>query len=114
MARKSIKSDAVKLKGETAKKAPPLPAGADQPTNYAEQQGHGGETRQTTSDAALTMTTQQGIPIADAQNSLKAGLGAPRCSRTSSSAKRSSISITSASRSASSTHAAMARTACSS
>ena len=65
MARKSIKSDAVKLKGETAKKAPPLPAGADQPTNYAEQQGHGGETRQTTSDAALTMTTQQGIPVAD-------------------------------------------------
>lgn len=48
MARKSIKSDSVKLKGETAKKAPPLPAGADQPTNYAEQQGHGGETRQTT------------------------------------------------------------------
>ena len=77
MARKSIKSDAVKLKGETAKKAPPLPAGADQPTNYAEQQGHGGETRQTTSDAALTMTTQQGIPIADAQNSLKAGLRGP-------------------------------------
>jgi catalase len=36
MARKSIKSDAVKLKGETAKKAPPLPAGADQPTNYAD------------------------------------------------------------------------------
>ena len=77
MARKSIKSDSVKLKGETAKKAPPLPAGADQPTNYAEQQGHGGETRQTTSDAALTMTTQQGIPIADAQNSLKAGLRGP-------------------------------------
>ena len=73
----SSKPSKAKLKGESPVKAPPLPAGADQPTSYAEQQGHGGETHQTTSDPALTMTTQQGIPIADAQNSLKAGVRGP-------------------------------------
>lgn len=36
-------------------------------------QGRGGETHQTTSDPALTMTPQQGAAIADAQNSLKIG-----------------------------------------
>jgi catalase len=77
MARKGSKDDAGKLKGETAAKAPPLPPGADLQTSYAEQQGDGGETRQTTSDAALTMTTQQGVPIADDQNSLKVGTRGP-------------------------------------
>ena len=77
MARKSTKGDVGKIKGEAPAKVPSLPAGADLPTSYTEQQGSGGETHQTTSDAALTMTTQQGMPIADAQNSLKVGTRGP-------------------------------------
>lgn len=72
-----IKTDTLKMKGETAKKAPKLPAAADMPESYGEQQGAAGETHQTTSDGALTLTTQQGIPIADNQNSLKAGMRGP-------------------------------------
>ncbi len=77
MATTKTPQSAGKLKGETPAKAPTLPAGADMPTSYAEQQGSGGETRQTTSDPALTMTTQQGISVADDQNSLKAGPRGP-------------------------------------
>jgi catalase len=71
------KGDAGKIKGEAPAKAPKLPAGTDSPTHYAEAQGSGGETHQTTSDPALTMTTQQGTAIADAQNSLKIGTRGP-------------------------------------
>ena len=77
MARKSTKGDAGKVKGESAAKVPLLPVSADLPTSYAEQQGAGGETHQITSDPALTMTSQQGIPVGDAQNSLKAGTRGP-------------------------------------
>jgi catalase len=77
MARKTSKTAAGKIKGETPAKAPPLPTGADLPTRYAEPQGNGGETRQTTADAATTLTTQQGVAIADDQNSLKAGPRGP-------------------------------------
>ena len=77
MANKSSRGDAGKLKGETPAKAPPLPAGAEMPTHYAEPQGHGGETHQTTEDPARTMTTQQGVPVADDQNSLRAGERGP-------------------------------------
>jgi catalase len=77
MARDTKKNDGPKLKGETPKKAPKLPAGADAPTYFAETQGNGGETHQTTSDAALTLTSAQGIPVADGQNSLKAGARGP-------------------------------------
>jgi catalase len=77
MAKKTTKTEAGKVKGETPKKASPLPAGADLPTSYAEEQGSGGETHQTTTDAAATMTTQHGVPIADGQNSLKAGPRGP-------------------------------------
>ena len=64
------------------------------------------------SDRALT--TNQGVPVADNQNSLKAGFAAPRCSKISFFAKRSRISITSAYRSGSSMRAARPRTAISS
>ncbi len=77
MARSGTKREGAKVKGETAKKVPELPAGADAPTHYAEQQGAGGETHQTTADPARTMTSQQGIPVADGQNSLKAGPRGP-------------------------------------
>jgi len=77
MARESIKGDDGKIKGESPTRVPKLPEGADLPTSYAEQQGTGGETHQTTSDPALTMTSQQGIPVSDGQNSLKAGTRGP-------------------------------------
>ncbi len=77
MARKTTKGDIGKLKGESAAKVPPAPPGADLPTSYAEVQGNGGETHQSTSDPALTMTSQQGIPVSDGQNSLKAGARGP-------------------------------------
>uniref|UniRef100_UPI0035CBC00B catalase n=1 Tax=uncultured Sphingomonas sp. TaxID=158754 RepID=UPI0035CBC00B len=77
MARKTSTADTGKIKGESAKNAPALPPGADMPTHYAEMQGAGGETHQTTEDLALTMTSQQGIPVADAQNSLKFGSRGP-------------------------------------
>src|SRR3954464_14877923 len=67
-----------KAKGETpAKASSDLPPGSDQPTSYAEVQGTGGETHQTTSDPAQTMTSAQGIPVSDAQNSLRAGPRGP-------------------------------------
>lgn len=66
-----------KAKGETAKKAPKLPANAELTTSYNEIQGHGGETHQCTNDPARTLTTQQGIPVSDDQNSLKAGRRGP-------------------------------------
>ncbi|MDO7841957.1 catalase [Sphingomonas immobilis] len=77
MARDSSKTDNKKLKGETPKKAPKLPVGADSPTSFAEVQGAGGETHQSTNDPALTLTSAQGIPVADGQNSLKAGPRGP-------------------------------------
>ncbi|WP_425230840.1 catalase [Sphingomonas sp.] len=77
MSRKATKGNNGKVKGETPIKAAPLPVGADLPTSYAEQQGAGGETHQTTADPALTLTSQQGMPIADAQNSLKVGTRGP-------------------------------------
>lgn len=66
-----------KAKGETAKKAPNLPAGAELTTSYSETQGAGGETHQSTNDPARTLTTQQGIPVSDDQNSLRAGRRGP-------------------------------------
>ena len=77
MARSTAKGDTGKRKGESVKKAPRAPAGADAPTSYAEAQGQGGETHQTTSDATMTLTSQQGIPVGDAQNSLRAGPRGP-------------------------------------
>lgn len=65
-------------KPETSPKATALlPAGADLPTSYSEARGNGGETHQSSVDMQATLTTQQGIPIADDQNSLKAGPRGP-------------------------------------
>ncbi|MFV0622941.1 catalase [Sphingomonas sp. ac-8] len=73
----SSKGDAGKVKGESPAKASPKPDGADTPTHYAEPQGEGGETHQTTDDAGAALTTAQGVAIADDQNSLKAGPRGP-------------------------------------
>ncbi|HEX7883847.1 MAG TPA: catalase [Afipia sp.] len=45
--------------------------------SYADPQGKGGETHQVASGDTATLTTQQGIPVADDQNSLKQGARGP-------------------------------------
>jgi catalase len=66
-----------KAKGESPKKAPKVPADAEVQPSFAEPQGQGGETHQTTDSGAPTLTTQQGAPVADDQNSLKQGARGP-------------------------------------
>ncbi|MCX7284921.1 MAG: catalase [Novosphingobium sp.] len=63
--------------GETPAKASPIPADASISQSYAEPQGQGGETRQVAEGDVATLTTQQGIPVADDQNSLKQGARGP-------------------------------------
>ncbi len=53
-----------------------LPPGAGSSTSYSERQGSGGETHQV-AGAGETLTTAQGVAIADDQNSLKAGPRGP-------------------------------------
>ncbi|WP_213979383.1 catalase [Sphingomonas sp. dw_22] len=65
-----------KKPGETPKKAPGAP-GAKIETSYAEQQGTGGETHQVAGGDVATLTTQQGIPVADDQNTLRQGARGP-------------------------------------
>ncbi|HYI41578.1 MAG TPA: catalase [Allosphingosinicella sp.] len=73
-----IKGDTGKIKGQTRKKVPDdLPGGSDLPTHYDEPRGAGGETHQSTRDPARTMTSQQGIPVSDGQNSLRIGARGP-------------------------------------
>ncbi|WP_246716551.1 MULTISPECIES: catalase [unclassified Methylocystis] len=45
--------------------------------SYAQPQGDGGETRQTANDEVETLTTQQGIPVSDDQNTLRIGARGP-------------------------------------
>jgi catalase len=66
-----------KAKGETAKKAPSLPPETELATSFVEPQGDGGETHQTSESGAPTLTTAQGAPVADDQNSLKQGTRGP-------------------------------------
>ncbi|AOR80993.1 catalase HPII (plasmid) [Novosphingobium resinovorum] len=63
--------------GESLQKADPVPADADIAFAYSEPQGAGGETRQVAGGEVPTMTTQQGIPVGDDQNSLKQGARGP-------------------------------------
>jgi catalase len=63
--------------GETPRKAPKLPPGVQISDSYAEPQGNGGETHQVAGNGVATLTTQQGIPVADDQNSLKQGARGP-------------------------------------
>ena len=73
---KNMTPSAVKS-GETPRKAPKVPPGADINESYAESQGTGGETHQVAGGGVATLTTQQGIPVADDQNSLKQGPRGP-------------------------------------
>ncbi|MDB5434842.1 MAG: Catalase [Phenylobacterium sp.] len=65
-----------KLKGAGAKPSKPA-AGPEISMSYAEPQGPGGETHQTATGARPVLTTQQGAPVADDQNSLRAGPRGP-------------------------------------
>ena len=76
--------------------------------------GAGGETHQTAATGQPRLTTQQGVPVSDDQNTLREVLEARRCSRTSTSGRRSSTSTTSGSPSASSMPAGSALMASSS
>src|ERR1700710_1276219 len=69
------KVQAAKPKGETRAKAPS--AGADISPVFAGPQHKGGDTHQTVDRGFDTLTTQQGIPIADDQNSLTIGARGP-------------------------------------
>nr|WP_281823922.1 catalase [Sphingobium sp. BS19] len=59
-----------------SKEQPPV-ADFDVSTVYGEEQGSGGETHQTAGGDVATLTTAQGIPVADDQNSLKQGARGP-------------------------------------
>ncbi len=50
---------------------------AETEMSYAQPQGDGGETHQTANDAVETLTTQQGIPVSDDQNTLRIGARGP-------------------------------------
>ncbi len=63
--------------GESPQKAPAIPPDAAISPSYDEPQAPGGETHQAAGGDVATLTTQQGIPVADDQNSLKQGARGP-------------------------------------
>ena len=74
---RSTKNAEVKMK-KSSSKANAM--GASDPVildTYAEPQGRGGETHQSTTEPDNTLTTQQGHPVSDGQNSLRAGQRGP-------------------------------------
>jgi hypothetical protein len=73
--------------------------------------GPGGATHQTAEAAQASLTTNQGVIVADNQNTLKSGGRGPSLLEDLRSARRSPISITSEFQSASFTPADLARTA---
>jgi len=65
------------IAGETPAKASPLFEDAPTPLSFAERQAPGGETHQTAEGDYEALTSAQGIPVADDQNSLKQGARGP-------------------------------------
>jgi catalase len=63
--------------GESPQKAAPIPADAAISESFAEPQAGGGETHQVAGGDVATLTTANGIPVAEAQNSLKQGPRGP-------------------------------------
>jgi catalase len=68
---------AANISGKTPPKAPAIPADAHISYSYGEDQGDGGETHQVAGGGVHTLTTPQGIPVADDQNSLRQGARGP-------------------------------------
>lgn len=62
--------------GKSQTEQPDLVA-AEVEMSYAQPQGDGGETHQTANDEVETLTTQQGIPVSDDQNTLRIGARGP-------------------------------------
>ncbi|MBV1688476.1 catalase [Novosphingobium sp. G106] len=62
---------------ESPQKASRVPANAEITFAYGEAQADGGETHQVAGGDVATLTTQQGMPVADDQNSLKQGTRGP-------------------------------------
>ncbi|MCP3732469.1 catalase [Sphingomonas sp. MG17] len=73
---KSPKTSAPKS-GESPAEASKLPPAAALSTTYAETQGGGGETHQVAGGEVATLTTANGHPVADDQNSLRQGARGP-------------------------------------
>ncbi|MCL6250830.1 catalase [Altererythrobacter sp. KTW20L] len=63
--------------GETPRKADPVPEDAEVAFAFAGDLANGGEIHQIADSNVATLTTQQGIPVADDQNSLKQGARGP-------------------------------------
>lgn len=75
MVTKSAKDAKTKTPGDAdAKRKKNVPSAGD---TIPTKRGQGGETHQTAPDNALPLTTNQGIPVSDNQNSLKAGPRGP-------------------------------------
>lgn len=66
-----------KIAEQSARMAPPPPPADGVSDVYAEPQADGGETHQIAGGDVTTLTTAQGIPVADNQNSLKQGARGP-------------------------------------
>ncbi|HEY9217633.1 MAG TPA: catalase [Phenylobacterium sp.] len=64
-------------KGKAAPEPANPPKGPQLSTSYAEPQGAGGETHQTASGGVPVLTTSQGAPVADDQNTLRLGARGP-------------------------------------
>lgn len=67
------RSSTAALPAESPQKASPVPSDAPLMEAYAAPQGAGGETHQTAEGDYGVLTTQQGVPVADDQNTLKQG-----------------------------------------
>jgi len=65
------------LKPKTAKASPKTEAEPAISNTYAERQGAGGETHQVAGGDVAVLTTQQGAPVADDQNTLRVGARGP-------------------------------------
>lgn len=65
------------VSGESPQKASPVPEDAVIAMAFDETQAQGGETHQIAKGNIPALTTQQGIPVADDQNSLKQGARGP-------------------------------------
>jgi catalase len=74
---KASPSGSPKKAGETPKKAPKVLPAQKLETSFSEMQGNGGETHQVAEGDVAVLTTQQGVPVADDQNSLKQGARGP-------------------------------------
>ncbi|TZG25786.1 catalase [Sphingomonas montanisoli] len=75
--KRATKAGPAPAPGESPQKAPKLPASIALSDSFGEPQAAGGETHQVAGGDVATLTSAQGMPIADDQNSLKYGARGP-------------------------------------